>query len=130
MLFQRLRTWLANRRARKLETDIGKSGSDFNYFRCDWSHRNPDEPITLFYEVDAAGDVPRMIEVFGDGRHEARAIPDFMGRENELPGFNSLIEGSFYHDLKMGLQDGPDRIELTEVGRGEFNLLWRTHRGY
>ncbi|WP_108880298.1 DUF6881 domain-containing protein [Anderseniella sp. Alg231-50] len=105
----------------------------FNYYRCDWVHQLDDEPVTIFYQVDAEGRVPRRIDVFADGRRACVSTKDFCGRENELPGFESLVEGSFYDDLDGLLDCGPvvdkdGSINLLTSDSDTFEADWRTYR--
>jgi len=105
----------------------------FSYYRCDWEHPRDDEPVTIYYEVDSAGCVPRLIDVFADDRRMCVSIEDFRGRENEMPGINSLVEGSFY-DGTAGLLDGEpiednaESISLQTSDRHIFEAEWRAHR--
>ena len=50
-----------------------------SHFRCDWTHPPSDDPVAIFYEVDGRGGVPRLIDVFADGRrifHVGDAVND------------------------------------------------------
>jgi hypothetical protein len=93
----------------------------FSYYRCDWIHPESEEPVVIYYEVDAEGDVPRLIDVFADGRKRG------------MVGVCSLVEGSFY-DGVAGLvdgvffQDGQDRISLTLIDADKFEVEWQAHR--
>ena len=37
------------------------------YFRVEWTHSYPDEPIDIFFEVDDEGWETRKVEIFRDG---------------------------------------------------------------
>ncbi|WP_156390512.1 hypothetical protein [Caulobacter sp. Root487D2Y] len=108
---------------------------DFTHYRCDWEHPASENPITLFYEVSASGDVPRAIDVFANGQTVCRAVADFAGRMNELPGFNSLVEGSFFdtlvgHELGVPSKSGGDRLTIFQIPYSEFRKVWCDQRGY
>jgi hypothetical protein len=105
----------------------------FSYYRCDWIHPESEEPVVIYYEVDAEGDVPRLIDVFADGRRECMSVTDPSGRKRGMVGVCSLVEGSFY-DGVAGLvdgvffQDGQDRISLTLIDADKFEVEWQAHR--
>ena len=104
-----------------------------SYYRCEWVHPPNDCPLTIHYEVDSIGRVPRLIEVFADGRRACVSTKDFSGRENEMPGINSLVEGSFY-DATMELLDAEPietsdgTISLHTSDKKTFETEWREHR--
>lgn len=106
-----------------------------SHYRCDWHHRRPGDPVTLFYEVGEAGDVPRTIDVYADGRTECRAVADFSGKPHELPGSNSLVEGSFFdtfnhRQLSFTVERDGETITFYEIPYGEFRTIWCNQRGY
>ncbi len=108
---------------------------EFAHYRCDWGHPASDDPITLFYEVSVLGEVPRAIDVFADGRTVCRAVADFADRMNELPGLNSLVEGSFFdtlagHELGVPSRSGSDTLIISKIPYSEFRKLWCDQSGY
>jgi len=105
----------------------------FSYYRCDWIHPESREPVIIYYEVGDGGDVPRLIDVFADGRREFLSIADFIGRENRMTGINSLVEGSFYDGVSnvMGsfcVGEGQEHISLTLTSAEKFEIEWRADR--
>ena len=103
------------------------------FYRCDWAHRPNSDPVVIFYDVDEAGDVPRIIDVFGDGRGIAQSLADYAGPENELAGINSFVEGSFFDAIKGMPIGAPDptsdgSVTLLVVSGAEFEDTWRQHR--
>lgn len=101
-----------------------------SHFRCDWSHPPSDDPVAIYYEVDAAGRVLRLVDVFADGRRMAQALADFAGREDDLPGEDSLVEGDFHlhaaHLIEGGVAvDGEDRLSLIPIEAAAFEGAWR-----
>ncbi len=105
----------------------------FTYYQCDWIHPENDEPVMIYYEVDDAGVVPRLIDVFADGRRQCMSVTDFSGQKYKTASITSLVEGSFY-DGVAGLLDGTffeegqDRISLTVIGAEIFEMEWQSHR--
>ena len=62
-----------------------------------------------------------------------KAMIDFAGKENELKGVDSLVEGSFLGNLAqmpLGVPQvsGAETITLSETTADEFVLLWARHR--
>jgi len=100
------------------------------YFRCDWAHRPSEDPVAIYYEVDQLGRVSRLIDVFAGGGKDRSAVADFGGRESELPGAASLVEGSF-HESAANLIAGhvvtrdDERLSLTPISADEFEAEWR-----
>src|SRR5262249_32664364 len=42
--------------------------TEMRYLRVEWLHPDPDEPVTLYSEIDDEGWEVRKVEVFADGR--------------------------------------------------------------
>ncbi len=104
-----------------------------SYYRCDWIHPASDEPVVVFYEVDASGDVPRLIDVFADGRRQCMAVVDFalLGRDRRR--LTSLVEGSFYDGIAglvdgLFFEEGQERISMTRIVADKFEIEWQAHR--
>lgn len=97
-----------------------------SYYRCDWPHQESSDPVVIFYEVDADGDVPRMIEIFANGRRDRISTADFVERENEMAGMNSLVEGDFRESAKELLDGAPneDGITLASSDYSAFKFEW------
>src|SRR5262245_46690435 len=104
------------------------------YYRCDWEHPGSSDPAWIIYEVDLQDDVvPRKIEGFKNGAVKCTTVADFADRPNELPGFNSLVEGSFLEAagaVKLGVpeQVGRDTTTVGPATKVEFDVLWDAHR--
>jgi hypothetical protein len=106
----------------------------FSYYLCDWRHENPDDPVNLFYEVGEAGDVPRMIDVYANGRTVCQSLVDFSEKPHELPGRDSLVEGSFFEildDYSLGVPDAPEGENVTynKIPSAQFMTVWCENRG-
>ncbi|ENN88931.1 hypothetical protein RHSP_10368 [Rhizobium freirei PRF 81] len=104
-----------------------------SYYRCDWIHPENEDPVVVYYEVDVAGDVPRLIDVFADGHRQCMSVVDLalFGRDGRrIP---SLIEGSFYDGI-AGLVDGfffeegQERIAMTRIAADKFEMEWQAYR--
>lgn len=105
----------------------------FSYYRCDWIHPESEEPVVIYYEVDVAGDVPRLIDVFADGRRQCMSVADvaFLGRNKRR--ITSLVEGSFYDGIAglvdgLFFEEGQERISMTNIAADKFESEWQTHR--
>ena len=96
-----------------------------SHFRCDWTHANGDDPVAIFYEVDARGDVPRLIDRFADGRR-ARLEAEYGG---------SLVEGRF-HDMAANLLEGHtaeregESLTLIPITAEMFETEWKIAGGH
>lgn len=105
----------------------------FSYYRCDWIHPESDEPVVIYYEVDDVGDVPRLIDVFADGRHQCMAVIDVALLGVNRQRITSLVEGSFYEGIKglvdgIFFEEGQERISMTRITADKFEIEWRAHR--
>jgi hypothetical protein len=100
------------------------------YFLCDWRHPPNADPVRIYYEVTGDGRVSRLIDVFADGRRECASLADYLGREDELPGPRTLVEGQF-HDAAANLIQGhvivagEERLSLAPIDREAFEAEWR-----
>jgi hypothetical protein len=106
------------------------------YFRTDWTHDRPGDPVWVMYEVDPDGRVLRTMHAFADGGGVLTSIEDFEDDAAELPRPGSLIEGNFYEiwkDVPFSEPHGDDgsgeHVVLTERDPLEFADLWRANRG-
>ncbi len=88
------------------------------HVRVAWNHDEPDDPITLFSEIDADAWEIRKVEVFRDGRM----------------GFADASESS--ESARLGLMPVPDLAEIArspefrpaEITREEFDQIWESAR--
>ncbi|MBB6482842.1 DUF6881 domain-containing protein [Rhizobium lusitanum] len=104
-----------------------------SYYRCDWIHPENEDPVVVYYEVDVAGDVPRLIDVFADGRRQCMSIVDFALLGPNRQRVTSLVEGSFYDGIAglidgLFFEDGQERISMTRIAADKFEIEWQTHR--
>lgn len=110
------------------ESSSGSTG--LAHFRCNWVHPPSEDPVAIYYEVDELGRVSRLIDVFVGGGKDRSALADFGGRESELPGEASLVEGSF-HEAAVNLIAGhaiardDEQLSLTPIGAADFESEWR-----
>ena len=91
------------------------------YLRVEWVHSDPDDPVTLYSEVDEEGREVRKVEIFADGR----------------AGFASQSEKA--GGTELGDQPVPPLAEIAAAGpfrpalitREEFESVWanRTRPG-
>jgi hypothetical protein len=105
----------------------------FSYYRCDWIHPESDEPVIVYYEVDVAGDVPRLIDVFADGRRHCMSVADISLRGRDIQHLTSLVEGSFYDGIAglvdgIFFEEGQERISMTQIAADRFEGEWQAHR--
>ncbi|WP_245472087.1 DUF6881 domain-containing protein [Rhizobium jaguaris] len=108
---------------------LDNSGMSFSYYRCDWIHPESGDPVIIYYEVDAEGDVPRLVDVFADGRRECASVADFCSRNRDMAGTHSLVEGSFYDGVRnvvdgLFICEGQERISLTLTSAEKFEIEW------
>ncbi len=105
----------------------------FSYYRCDWIHPESEEPVVVYYEVDVAGDVPRLIDVFADGRRQCMSVGDLVARRQDMQRITSLVEGSFYDGIAglvdgIFFEEGQERISMTRIAADRFEGEWQAHR--
>ncbi|WP_112795464.1 DUF6881 domain-containing protein [Rhizobium sp. SYY.PMSO] len=105
----------------------------FSYYRCDWIHPESEEPVVVYYEVDVAGDVPRLIDVFADGRRQCMSVADLVARRQDMQRITSLVEGSFYDGIAglvdgIFFEEGQERISMTRIAADRFEGEWQAHR--
>ncbi len=108
----------------------------FSYWRCDWTHDQADTPVVIFYEVDDRGDVPRIIDVFANGSGSAERLDDYSGREKDLCGIGSFVEGDFLELTKemraVGVApaaaDDGETTTLTSIDSATFEEAWARYR--
>ena len=104
-----------------------------SYYRYDWIHPEKEDPVVVYYEVDVAGDVPRLIDVFADGHAQCMSVADLVVFRRDGRRIASLVEGSFYDGI-AGLVDGiffgegQERISMTRIAADKFEIEWQAHR--
>jgi len=85
------------------------------YIRVPWKHNGSTDPVEMHYEVLPDRTVPRMVEIFADGRAVAGTVAWHAERYPALRG-NSLVEG----DMPTAAQIRA----MTKAGTsGEFEVL-------
>jgi hypothetical protein len=96
------------------------------YIRVLWKHRLPDEPIEMHYEVLADRSVPRMVEIFIDGRSHADRLdwhasryPSFVG--TSLVGCDMVTAEQIRATVD---EDTPGEFEVLESDRQEFEAAF------
>ena len=109
--------------------------TDNLYFRTDWTHERPDDPIWVMYEVAPDGRVLRTMHAFADGGGVLTALEDFEDRPERLPQPGNLVDGSFFDiwkDVPLGEPHGDDgggeHVVLTQRDPREFAELWSANR--
>ena len=107
--------------------------TDNLYFRTDWTHDRPDDPLWVMYEVDPEGHVLRTMHGFPDGSGVLTALDDFQDTEGAPP--TSLVDGDFFaiwKDVPLGEPHGDDgsgeHVVLTQRDPREFAELWDANR--
>ncbi|MBX7248488.1 MAG: hypothetical protein K1X35_05480 [Caulobacteraceae bacterium] len=106
--------------------------TDNLYFRTDWTHGRPDDPVSVMYEVAPDGRVLRTMHVFPDGGGVLTSVEDF----EDLPQPASLVDGNFFGTWKdvplgepYGDQGDGESVLLTQRDPREFAELWDANRG-
>jgi hypothetical protein len=84
------------------------------YLRVGWKHQNPDEPVTLYSELDADRWEVRKVEVFRNGRcghasAEASSGGTELGR-GPIPELHEIVKDP--------------QFEPFEISRDEFEAVW------
>lgn len=98
-----------------------------SHYRCDWTHAPNDEPVAIFYEVDGAGNVPRLVDLFADGRRQRESAAD--------EGSASLVDGSFLdaaQNLIAGnaIEADGERLVLAPITAEAFETEWKIAGGH
>lgn len=96
------------------------------YIRVLWKHRLPDEPIEMHYEVLPDRTVPRMIEIFIDGRAHADRLDWHASR------YPSFVGASLVGDDMMTAEqiratvddDTPGEFEVFDSDQQEFEAAF------
>ncbi len=92
------------------------------YIRVLWKHRLPDEPIEMHYEALPDRTVPRMVEIFVDGRAEADTLQWHAGRYPTFQGMSVVGD-----DMQTA-----DEIRATTATEfpGEFEVFESTQQEF
>jgi hypothetical protein len=94
------------------------------YIRVLWKHRLPDEPIELHYEVLPDRSVPRVVEVFVDGRAQADRLDWHAGRYPSFVG-RSLVEGDMMTAEQIRATADPAQFEVFSNTQREFEAAFK-----
>lgn len=86
------------------------------YFRVPWPDQvlPEGEPAELLYEVDENDSVPRMVELFPDGRIERDSIENDPGPWGSIP---SLVHGEWSVCI-----EGVEGVKV--IQKAEFEAVW------
>lgn len=88
------------------------------YILVKWLHDSPDDPISIYSEIDADQWEHRKVEVFANGRR------GFADADEEVGGSRLGLEP--WPDLeKLGAEP---EFEITEIAGHEFEALWQARR--
>jgi hypothetical protein len=93
-----------------------------------WKHDSPDEPIEMHYEVLADRTVPRMIEIFIDGRAQADRLDWHASRYPSFVG-SSLVSGDMHPADQIRAtvdEDTPGEFEVFDSTQHEFEAAFAT----
>jgi hypothetical protein len=94
------------------------------YYRCSWLHLHDDEPVTLWYEVDHAGNVLRVIEIFATGKVLRDNIASYPDGASQF-GFGTLIGDDFYRlEFEWPHAEDTDPTVMLDASAYEFNAIW------
>jgi Domain of unknown function (DUF6881) len=96
------------------------------YIRVLWKHSHPDEPIELRYEVLPDRSVPRMVEIFANGRMEANTL-DWERRHSRFQAC-SLVGGQMQTAAELRERtrtDSPGQFEVFEITQHEFETAFQ-----
>ena len=86
------------------------------YIRVLWKHRLPDEPIEMHYEVLPDRTVPRMVEIFIDGRAHADRLDWHASR------YPSFVGASLVGDDMMTAEQIRATVDEDTPGEFEFSV--------
>jgi hypothetical protein len=91
-----------------------------DHIRLQWQHDRADDPVMIFYEVLTDRSVPRMVEVFADGRSIANTLASERQRH---PGFvrTSLTDSEV---PPIGALNQPGVLEASAIDATEFETVF------
>ncbi len=92
------------------------------YIRVLWHHRDAEHPIVVLYEVAPDRSVPRMIEVFSDGRTIANTLT---WERQKYPRFagQSLVDGAMPDVAAIEM---PGEVQASLITSSEFEVAFLT----
>jgi hypothetical protein len=96
------------------------------YIRVLWKHDSPDDPVEMHYEVLADRVVPRMVEIFADGRAQADRLDWHAARYPAFVGV-SLIDGDMMTAEQIRAtvdEDSPGEFEVFKSDQQEFQAAF------
>jgi hypothetical protein len=98
---------------------FGVGRIDMRHIRVQWLHTCPDEPATLYCELDDEGWEIRKVEIFPDGRigfasAEGGGRPTVLG-EKPVPPLEDIA--------------ADPQFRLAMIGKEEFESLWARRMG-
>ena len=89
------------------------------YFRIDWIHEYPDDPIRLYSEVGQDGYETRRVDIYRDGR--AVCISE------QTQDDDNLLSDQVYPSLQeLNSKDEWDETRAQEIARKEFETIWNS----
>lgn len=86
------------------------------YLRVEWLLPHPDDPVTLYTEVDDAGREVRKVDVFADGRI------GFAGPGGETPSTGTWLGEQRVPSLEEIASD--PQFKAAEITKEEFDKVW------
>ena len=98
------------------------------YIRALWKHDFADEPVEMHYEVLPDRAVPRIVEIFADGRAEADTLESHARRYPLFQGI-SLIDGDMPTAAELRATtaaESPGEFEIFESTQIEFEVAFRS----
>jgi hypothetical protein len=98
----------------------GKGTVAMKYIRVNWKHQYPDEPVTLYSELDDGRWEVRKVEVFRDGRIGYASA-------EEQSGGTYLGELPTPELSEIGEDPEFDPLEITQV---EFEFVWNGRKSH
>lgn len=87
------------------------------YIRVKWIHSLPNEPITLFSELDDGRYEVRKLEIFRDGS---------VGRASEEASAGQTVLGEVPIPSIDEINSDP-QFKAEEITQSEFEAVWRAH---
>lgn len=97
------------------------------YIRIVWRPEHPNDPIEMHCEVLPDRTVPRMVEIFADGRAEAETLAWHATRYPRFRGI-SLVDGDMPTVAEIRATtaaDAPGEIEVFESTEQEFETVFQ-----
>lgn len=89
-----------------------------SHYRGEWRHDDPDEPVVFWFEVDAAGNVLRQVEIFADGRAKTDAVARYADGLTMF-GAGTLHGASFWESEWDGVETVM-AVQTAEAFEGEW----------